>query len=40
MHISKALVKVEDAIEIDTSNMTLEEVVEYIYELARKLVKE
>ena len=39
MHVSKALVKVEDAIEIDTSNMTLEEVVEYIYELARKLVK-
>ena len=39
MHVSKALVKVDDAIEVDTSNMTMEEVVDYIYNEARKLVK-
>ena len=39
MHVSKALVKVEDAIEVDTSNMTMDEVVDYIYELAMRVVK-
>lgn len=39
-YVSKALVKVEDAIEIDTTNMTLEEVVNYIYNLAEMKVKE
>lgn len=39
-YVSKALVKVEDAIEIDTTNMTLEEVVDYIYNLAEMKVKE
>ena len=39
-YVSKALVKVEDAIEVDTTNMTFEEVCDYIYELALKKVKE
>lgn len=39
-YVSKALVKVEDAIEVDTTNMTLEEVVNYIYNLAEMKVKE
>ena len=40
MYVSKALVKVDDAIEIDTSNMSIDEVCDYIYELALKKVKE
>lgn len=39
-YVSKALVKVEDAIELDTTNMTLEEVCDFIYELVLKRVKE
>lgn len=40
MYVSKALVKVDDAIEIDTSNMSIEEVCDYIYKLVVKKVKE
>ena len=38
--VSKALVKVEDAIELDTTNMSIDEVVKTILELAKKKVKE
>jgi len=40
MYVSKALVKVEDAIEIDTTNMNIEEVCSYIMSLVEKKVKE
>ena len=39
-YVSKALVKVEDAIELDTTNMSFEEVCDYVYELVVKKVKE
>ena len=39
INVSKALVKVEDAIELDTTNMTIEEVCEYILKLVEKKVK-
>ena len=40
MHVSRALVKVEDAIEVDTTNMNAIEACDYIYKLALKKVKE
>lgn len=40
IHISKALVKVNDAIELDTTHMTIDEVCEYILKLVEKKVKE
>lgn len=40
MHVSMALVKVEDAIEIDTTNINAIEACDCIYELALKKVKE
>ena len=40
MYVSKALVKVDDAIELDTTNMTIEEVCDFIYKLVLEKVKE
>ena len=40
INVSKALVKVDDAIELDTTNMTIEEVCKYILSLVEKKVKE
>ena len=40
INVSKALVKVDDAIELDTTNMSIEEVCEYILKLVEKKVKE
>lgn len=39
INVSKALVKVDDAIEVDTTNMTIEEVCDYILKLVEKKVK-
>lgn len=39
-YVSKALVKVEDAIELDTTDMSMDEVVSVILKLAREKVKE
>lgn len=36
MYVSKALVKVEDAIDIDTTNLNMNEVIEYIVKLAKE----
>lgn len=40
MYVSKALVKVNDAIELDTTNMSIDEVCDYIYKLVLEKVKE
>lgn len=40
INVSKALVKVDDAIELDTTNMTILEVCEYIMKLVEEKVKE
>ena len=39
-YVSKALVKVDDAIEVDTTNMSIDEVVNYILKLVEMKVKE
>ena len=39
IYVSKALVKVKDAIEVDTTNMTIEQVCQYILQLVEKKVR-